>query len=117
MKRDHRALPEVYCILGASGYVGGELLRLLTRHPRDRATRLFDDSKAGKLAPCTPHVGGAIASLTWRIPVDAWTASIWSSPPFLMASAKMRAILASGAKLVDLVPTSAAHQKFCNMVW
>ena len=34
-------------ILGASGYVGGELLRLIAAHPQLEATRLFGDSKAG----------------------------------------------------------------------
>ena len=45
-------------ILGASGYVGGELLRLLARHPEIEATRLFGDSKAGQklVAPLTAMV-------------------------------------------------------------
>jgi N-acetyl-gamma-glutamyl-phosphate reductase len=34
-------------ILGASGYAGGELLRLLAGHPELRAVRLFGDSRAG----------------------------------------------------------------------
>ena len=34
-------------ILGASGYVGAELLRLLAGHPALRATRLFGGSRAG----------------------------------------------------------------------
>ncbi|QIK95465.1 N-acetyl-gamma-glutamyl-phosphate reductase [Sphingomonas sp. HDW15A] len=35
-------------ILGASGYVGGELLRLLAAHPNIRPTMLVGDSDAGK---------------------------------------------------------------------
>jgi N-acetyl-gamma-glutamyl-phosphate reductase len=35
-------------ILGASGYVGGELLRLLAAHPELAAVKLFGDSKAGQ---------------------------------------------------------------------
>ena len=35
-------------ILGASGYVGGELLRLISAHPQLRAAKLFGESKAGK---------------------------------------------------------------------
>ena len=35
-------------ILGASGYVGAELLRLLAGHPAVRATRLFGGSRAGE---------------------------------------------------------------------
>jgi len=49
-------------ILGASGYVGGELLRLIAAHPELRAAKLFGDSKAGQavasvhpqLAPAYP---------------------------------------------------------------
>jgi N-acetyl-gamma-glutamyl-phosphate reductase len=47
-------------ILGASGYVGGELLRLLSCHPQLRATKLFGDSKAGQaLGTVHPHIAAA----------------------------------------------------------
>ena len=38
-------------ILGASGYVGAELLRLLAGHPSLRAARLFGSSRAGDSVP------------------------------------------------------------------
>lgn len=44
-------------ILGASGFVGGELLRLIAGHPELRATRLFGDSRSGQsLAQVHPHL-------------------------------------------------------------
>jgi N-acetyl-gamma-glutamyl-phosphate reductase len=44
-------------ILGASGYVGGELLRLCALHPHLTPQRLFGDSAAGKpLAEVHPHL-------------------------------------------------------------
>jgi N-acetyl-gamma-glutamyl-phosphate reductase len=44
-------------ILGASGYVGGELLRLIAAHPELTPARLFGDSKAGQpLAAVHPHL-------------------------------------------------------------
>src|SRR6476646_4881307 len=47
-------------ILGASGYVGGELLRLIAAHPELRATKLFGDSKAGQpIGNVHPHLAGA----------------------------------------------------------
>jgi N-acetyl-gamma-glutamyl-phosphate reductase len=47
-------------ILGASGYVGGELLRLLSAHPHFVAAKLFGDSSAGKLvAAVHPHLAAA----------------------------------------------------------
>jgi len=50
-------------ILGASGFVGAELLRLLDLHPHIHAARMFGDSQAGQalgdvhphLAPAFPH--------------------------------------------------------------
>src|SRR5256885_12521574 len=47
-------------ILGASGYVGGELLRLLAAHPELAPAKLFGDSKAGqKLGAVHPHLAAA----------------------------------------------------------
>lgn len=46
-------------ILGASGYVGGELLRLISAHPQLRAEKLFGESKAGQeVALVHPHLAG-----------------------------------------------------------
>ena len=47
-------------ILGASGYVGGELLRCLAAHPEFAAAKLFGDSKAGQaLGAVHPHLAAA----------------------------------------------------------
>jgi N-acetyl-gamma-glutamyl-phosphate reductase len=47
-------------ILGASGYVGGELLRLLAAHPEFAPAQLFGESKAGqKLGAVHPHLASA----------------------------------------------------------
>ncbi|HKR25680.1 MAG TPA: N-acetyl-gamma-glutamyl-phosphate reductase, partial [Allosphingosinicella sp.] len=44
-------------ILGASGFVGAELLRLLAGHPALRPARLFADSQAGRpLGEVHPHL-------------------------------------------------------------
>ena len=49
-------------ILGASGYVGGELLRLLAAHPNLAPSKLFGESKAGqKLGAVHPHLASAYA--------------------------------------------------------
>jgi len=49
-------------ILGASGYVGGELLRLIAAHPELVATKLFGESKAGQaLGAAHPHLAAAYA--------------------------------------------------------
>jgi N-acetyl-gamma-glutamyl-phosphate reductase len=51
-------------ILGASGYVGGELLRCLAAHPDFASAKLFGESKAGlKLADVHPHLSPAYPDL------------------------------------------------------
>jgi len=51
-------------ILGASGYVGGELLRLIAAHPGLTATRLFGESKAGKrVGEVHPHLASSYRDL------------------------------------------------------
>jgi N-acetyl-gamma-glutamyl-phosphate reductase len=52
-------------ILGASGYVGGELLRCLAAHPQLRATKLFGDSRAGQaVGAIHPHLAPTYDGLT-----------------------------------------------------
>jgi N-acetyl-gamma-glutamyl-phosphate reductase len=47
-------------ILGASGYVGGELLRLIAAHPALVPVKLFGESKAGqRLGAVHPHLAAA----------------------------------------------------------
>jgi N-acetyl-gamma-glutamyl-phosphate reductase len=47
-------------ILGASGYVGGELLRLIAAHPEFAAVKMFGESKAGQsLGAVHPHLAAA----------------------------------------------------------
>ena len=47
-------------ILGASGYVGGELLRLLAAHPELRPAKMFGGSKAGQpLGAVHPQLAAA----------------------------------------------------------
>jgi N-acetyl-gamma-glutamyl-phosphate reductase len=47
-------------ILGASGYVGGELLRLIAAHPELVPAKLFGESKAGQsLSAVHPHLAAA----------------------------------------------------------
>ena len=60
-------------ILGASGYTGAELLRLLLRHPHARVTLMTGDRSAGKpIGSVFPHLDGvglpnliAIADADW----------------------------------------------------
>jgi len=93
-------------ILGASGYVGGELLRLCAGHPELRPVQLFGDSRAGSpLGEVHPHVAPAYPGLT----VDAFDEAaldgielVFAALPHGHSQKLAAAILARGIKFVDL---------------
>jgi len=93
-------------ILGASGYVGGELLRLLNAHPQFAAAKLFGDSKAGQpLGAVHPHLAAAYPSaLVEKFGdgaldgIDLWFAAL----PHGHSQRIAPAILDSGVPFVDL---------------
>lgn len=93
-------------ILGASGFVGAELLRLLLRHPAFRPERLFGDSKAGQLLSAVhPHLGGAFPTLeVERFSPDALHGLdlVFAALPHGESQKIAGAILDRGLKLVDL---------------
>ncbi len=54
-------------ILGASGYVGGELLRLIAAHPELTPAKLFGESKAGQpLGVVHPHLAAAFSDTAFE---------------------------------------------------
>jgi N-acetyl-gamma-glutamyl-phosphate reductase len=54
-------------ILGASGYVGGELLRLLAAHPELAPAKLFGESKAGRpVGETHPHLAAAFGGASFE---------------------------------------------------
>jgi N-acetyl-gamma-glutamyl-phosphate reductase len=62
-------------ILGASGYTGAELLRLLARHPGVEIRLLTADRQAGKpLGEIFPHLGGLTLPLPVKIEEADWSA-------------------------------------------
>ncbi len=62
-------------ILGASGYTGAELLRLLARHPGVEIRLLTADRQAGKpLGEIFPHLGGLKLPLPVKVEEADWSA-------------------------------------------
>jgi N-acetyl-gamma-glutamyl-phosphate reductase len=54
-------------ILGASGYVGGELLRLIAAHPRLAPAKLFGESKAGQpIGAVHPHLASVFPASSFE---------------------------------------------------
>ena len=61
-------------ILGASGYTGAELIRLLSRHPHIQFVTLTADRHAGKqLAQVFPHLGGLDLPILTTIEKADWS--------------------------------------------
>jgi len=92
-------------IVGASGYTGLELTRLLARHPRLRLAALYSDRWAGELAGARLPLGGPAAALAYRALAEAAEAD--AEVVFLATPAEVSAdlaprLLARGARVVDL---------------
>ncbi len=110
-------------ILGASGFVGAELLRLCAGHPQLRPARLFADSQAGQtLEAVHPHLAAAFpgAALEAFRPerldgVDLLFAALPHGQSQLLAPE----ILARGIAFVDLgadfrLDDAATYQSWYN---
>ena len=92
-------------ILGASGYVGGELLRLLAAHPELRSTKMFGESKAGRsVAEVHPHLAHVYAGSFEKFdPAElADVDLVFAALPHGHSQAIAPAILNSGIPFVDL---------------
>ncbi|HYN19937.1 MAG TPA: hypothetical protein VE078_03180, partial [Thermoanaerobaculia bacterium] len=58
------AVPAI--VLGGSGYVAGEVLRLLAVHPRLRPAAVLSESQAGeRIESIFPHLAGCFPGLSF----------------------------------------------------
>jgi N-acetyl-gamma-glutamyl-phosphate reductase len=93
-------------ILGASGYVGGELLRCLAAHPQLTATNLFGDSRAGQwVAAVHPHLASAYGGLKierYNEPALDDVDLVFAALPHGHSQRVAHAILERGIPFVDL---------------
>ena len=63
-------------VIGASGYVGGELLRLLVNHPNFELAAAVSDSRAGEaIADTFAHLSQAFGNTTF-VARDQWSKTI-----------------------------------------
>src|SRR4249919_1540668 len=92
-------------ILGASGYVGGDLLRLIAAHPELRAAKLFGDSKVGQaLGAVHPHLAPAYPNAA----IEKFEGNldgidlVFAALPHGKSQEVASAILAAGIPFVDL---------------
>jgi N-acetyl-gamma-glutamyl-phosphate reductase len=93
-------------ILGASGYVGGELLRLLAAHPELAPAQLFGESKAGqKLGAVHPHLASAYPEAAFEKFAESALAGVdlvFAALPHGQSQRLAATILGRGIPFVDL---------------
>jgi len=93
-------------VLGASGFVGAELLRLCAGHPGLRPVHLYGDSQAGRpLAEVHPHLALAYPhAIVEEMPPDlpAGTALVFAALPHGRSQQIAASIVGSGVAFVDL---------------
>jgi N-acetyl-gamma-glutamyl-phosphate reductase len=107
-------------ILGASGYVGGELLRSLAAHPEFAPAKLFGDSKAGQaLGAVHPHLAAAYPdAVVERFEDDlSGIDLVFAALPHGKSQGVAPAILGNGIPFVDLgadfrLDDSAAYERW-----
>ena len=91
-------------VLGASGYVGGELLRLLAGHPEVRELRAFSVSGAGKawgeVHPSLAHLPPAVFEGADAAAAAGWADVLFLALPHGRSQSVMAAIDEAGARLV-----------------
>ena len=93
-------------ILGATGYTGAELIRLIEAHPHFEVAHLGAHSQAGKLAgEVLPGVSGRIAAMmlaTADATLPADVELVFTALPHGAAANSVYAALEAGKKVVDL---------------
>jgi len=93
-------------ILGATGYTGAELIRLIGAHPHFKITHLGAHSQAGKkAADILPGIAGDIAQYTLAA-ADAPLADdiqlVFTALPHAAAAKSVKKALDAGKKVIDL---------------
>ena len=105
-------------VLGATGYVGGELLRLLADHPKFETAAAVSESRAGKPVATTfghlaPHYGGTTftSHKDWLDRIEPGSnLALFSAAPHGTSAPMLAVILAAAAKKelrVHIVDSSA----------
>jgi len=93
-------------ILGATGYTGAELIRLIENHPHFNIAHLAAHSQAGKRAgDVLPGCAGKVATMTLATAdaaLPAEVALVFTALPHGAAATSVKKALDAGKKVVDL---------------
>ncbi|HEY3523641.1 MAG TPA: hypothetical protein VGK63_08050, partial [Candidatus Limnocylindrales bacterium] len=100
--------PIPVAVVGATGYAGGEAVRLLARHPGVRIVGIVGrDAHGEALAERQAHLAGAGLTLEPEIPSEA--AAVFLALPHSAAAAIVPSIVERGTAVVDLGPDFRLH--------
>lgn len=109
--RGARALagdPVRVAIVGATGYVGAELIRLLALHPHVRITGLVGRERKGDpLGGIHPHLATRDLHVYDHVPADA--EAVFLALPHGAAAARIDEFLDGGMTVIDLGPDFRLH--------
>ncbi len=90
-------------IVGATGYVGGELIRLLERHPRARIVALHGRERDREpIASTHAHLGGTGHVIDARMPTDVDV--IFLALPHGTSSTLVPDLVSHGTTVIDMGP-------------
>jgi N-acetyl-gamma-glutamyl-phosphate reductase len=92
-------------VLGGTGYVAGELLRLIAGHPRFELAAIMSDSQPGEpVSRAFPHLASAFPDLTFKsqaevqqVLVEAPRAAVFSAAPHGVSAALIDSLLKAAA--------------------
>jgi len=95
-------------IVGATGYAGGELVRLLLNHPNVKLTGLYGRNRDHvPIAASHPHLSGSGLVIDGAIPeADA----VFTALPHGIAAEMAAGIVANGSALFDVGPDFRLHE-------
>ena len=102
-------------IVGATGYAGGEIVRLLLNHPRVRLVGLYGRNRDNvPIAESHPHLSGTGLVIDQAIPeADA----IFTALPHGLAAGMAAEIVARGSALLDVGPDFRLHDPADYPLW
>ncbi|MEW6501700.1 MAG: N-acetyl-gamma-glutamyl-phosphate reductase [Thermodesulfobacteriota bacterium] len=108
-------------IVGASGYTGAELVRLLVNHPAVELTLATSRQYAGKpLSQAFPHLAGRCTLICRDLPVEEYAGMadlFFTAVPHQTAMGLVPRLLAAGKKVVDLSADFRIHDAAVYEAW
>jgi len=90
-------------IIGATGYSGVELIRLLQNHPTAKITSLFASSQAGKeMIEVFPHLTNIEQHALEEIDIEKTAEWVFIATPSGVSSKLVPSLIKAGRKVIDL---------------